>query len=442
MFDEFLKHIQKNGAFLFQKKLLLAVSGGIDSVVLTHLFYKAGFTIGIAHVNFQLRDKESDADALFVASLAKQLNLAFFLKNVDTKTYAQKHQLSVQMAARELRYQWFDSLLKKENYDYLLTGHHLNDNIETFFINLSRQSGLRGLLGIPEIQGKIMRPLLPFTREEILQYAQRNNLRWREDASNSENKYVRNQIRHELIPVLTRINPGFIQAINQSQKHLQNTQYLVTDYINHVKKIIGFQENEQTLINVQKLQRFPHPEAILYELLKDYGFDDWSSLYQLPKAQTGKQVFSKTHVLLKDRENLVLRVIDTSVRPAKKKIVGNSFEIYGQTYDLQVVKREPNLKLKTKDVHSVMLDNQKIPYPLFIREWKAGDVFYPLGMQGQKKLSDFFIDLKLSRFEKEKIRLLCGQDDEIVWIIGRRVDHRYSVTDNTTEILKISLQHE
>ncbi len=441
MFDKFLKHIQKNAAFLFQKKLLLAVSGGVDSVVLVDLFYKAGFTIGMAHVNFQLRGKESDEDALFVASWAKQLQLAFFLKKTDTKAYARMHKLSVQMAARELRYRWFDALLQTHNYDYLLTGHHLNDTVETFFINLSRRSGLQGLLGIPEVQGKVIRPLLPFTREEIMQYAQKNKLHWREDASNAGNKYVRNQIRHILIPALTRIDPGFVQAINHSQKHLQNAQYLVTDYINDVKKITGF-HGEQPVINIRKLQSFPHPDAVLYELLKDYGFEDWDSVYQLPAAQTGKRVFSQTHVLLKDRENLVLSVISTPVLPAQKTIVGEGFEIDGQTYVLQVVNRKFDLKLTTKNRHSILLDHQKIHYPLFIRKWKAGDTFYPLGMQKKKKLSDFFINQKLSRFEKEKIYLLCDSNDAIVWVIGQRIDDRFKITNNTTKILKISLQHE
>lgn len=440
MLARFHQHIQKNFSFLLESKLLLAISGGLDSVVLAHLLSKLNFTVGLAHVNFQLRGADSNQDEDFVKALGKQLNNPVFTFVADTNTYKKEHNMSVQMAAREIRYAWFDKLLNTKEYDYVLTAHHQDDAIETFFINLSRSAGLEGLTGIPEINNKIIRPLLAFTRDEISAYAKANNITWREDASNATTNYLRNKIRHKLLPILKEITPDFDKAFATSQSHLKESQSLVAAYISQIKPKICEHRNNLLYISLEKLKELPNQKAILYELLKKYAFTQWNDIYNLIHAQSGKQVFSHSHYLLKSRGFLVLGVsIDKEIEIKQKAIeVIDEFIINNVKFKISNLKRTNTLDFKSTDLNEVYLDASKVEFPLFVRKWKRGDYFYPLGLQGKKKISDFLIDIKTPLNEKKNIWLLCDAQNQIIWVIGKRIDNRYKITDTTTKLLKIN----
>ncbi len=430
------KHIEKQFPFLRKSKSIVAVSGGIDSVVLTHILYQLGYSIGLAHVNFNLRGIDSDQDQKFVENLAKKLEIPVFIHQADTKVYAKNHKKSIQMAARDIRYKWFEELRSAEGYAYVLTAHHFDDWIESFFINLSRGTGIDGLTGIPEINTKVIRPLLPFDRPSILAYAKDNKLVWREDRSNAATQYLRNKIRHTLIPVLKNINPAYRKTFLKTQKHLSESKELIADYIELIKPTLISEKNDGLQINIEEILNTPHSNAVLYQLLKDYGFTQWDDIYQLPKAQTGRIVYSDTHFLLKDRSNLKLGVLSQSPTFSQKVKIGSSFQLLDTRYSVQSLPKPANVIYD--NTFEVQFDKASVTFPLFVRKWKEGDYFYPLGMQGRKKISDFLIDQKVSRDQKEKIYLLCDADDRIIWVVGMRLDNRFKITENTTEILKIT----
>jgi len=443
--------MQQSFSFLKEKELLVASSGGIDSMVLTDLLIQSGYQITIAHCNFHLRGKESNLDEAFVIQTAKSLKIPFHVISFDTKEYAKEKNISIQMAARDLRYTWFDKLLQKEDLDFLLTAHHADDNLETFLINFSRGTGLEGLTGIPAINNKTIRTLLPFSRKEIEYYAKENKISWREDQSNIETKYVRNKLRHELIPLLKELNPRFLESFRKTLDHLDGSNQLVKDRIEEVKKEIEIKDGENSKFKIQNLELLNNPKAYLYELLKDYGFTEWEDVLSLLHAQTGKQVVSKTHRLLKDREYLILSPLSIENNILKKyeidisatKFVINNISDSKRNLVLNFQQLSISEKLsddiKKTDVNTVFIDKYLLKFPLIVRKWDNGDYFYPIGLQGRKKLSKYFKDEKMSLFEKENIWLLCSKN-EIVWIIGKRLDDRFKITNKTKYILKIILK--
>ncbi|MCD6543493.1 MAG: tRNA lysidine(34) synthetase TilS, partial [Flavobacteriaceae bacterium] len=296
----------------------MANSGGIDSMVLTDLLSKLDYQITLAHCNFHLRGKESNLDEAFVVQTAKSLKIPFHVISFDTKEYAKEKNISIQMAARDLRYEWFEELLQNHDLDFLLTAHHADDNLETFLINFSRGTGLEGLTGIPAINHKTIRTLLPFSRKEIEHYAKENEISWREDQSNKETKYVRNKLRHELIPLLKELNPRFLESFRKTMDHLDGSNQLVKDRIKEVKAEIQIKDRENSKFKIHDLKLLNNPKAYLYELLKEYGFSEWNDVLSLLNAQTGKQVISKTHRLLKDREYLILSPLSIENNTLKK----------------------------------------------------------------------------------------------------------------------------
>src|SRR5690606_15994393 len=306
MLSNFNKHLLENFSFIRQKRLLIACSGGMDSVVLTHLMKTLNFEIGLAHCNFSLRGKESDDDERFVIGLAKKMEISVFAETFDTKKYAEEHKISIQMAARDLRYAWFSEILINFNYEYLLTAHHLDDDLETFFINISRGTGLSGLTGIPSENTRILRPLLDFSRMEIAQYAEDNNLKWREDSSNKKSDYLRNMLRWEVLPQFKKTNGSILKNFQKTRRNLQSSQALIEDYLSLIYNKVVIEDADSYKINVEKIKELPHTEAVLYELLHGFGFTEWDDVSKLLYAQTGKQIFSKTHSLLKNREELIL----------------------------------------------------------------------------------------------------------------------------------------
>jgi len=437
MFNQFSLHIKINLPFLTKSKLLIAVSGGLDSLVLTHLCHQTKLNIALAHCNFNLRGNESDADEDFVLQLAEDLNLEVFVESFETETYAKERQLSIQMAARELRYAWFKELTVQLGFDYLLTAHHADDNLETFLINFSRGSGLEGLTGIPEINGNLVRPLLPFSREQIEAYANENNLKWREDSSNASTKYLRNKLRHDVIPALKESNPQLLQNVKNTISFLKESNEIVEDRIVEIQKKVVIAEDDLVKLDFKKLQKLSNPKAYLYHLLKDFNFTEWEDVANLLNTQSGKQVFSETHRLLKDRSYLILSEI-VIPNDGEESFIINEIQEHLEspigTLNISTVKQ-----LKQLNNSTICVDKEKLKFPLTLRKWKEGDFFHPFGMKGKKKLSKYFKDEKLSLIEKEQMWVLCSKND-IVWVIGKRTDERFKVTESTEQILKIELK--
>ena len=316
MLDKFKENIESNFPFLKEKKLLLACSGGVDSVVLVHLMHSLGYEIALAHCNFSLRGIESDKDAKFVEQLAKGLSIPVFVETFDTHKYADELKISTQMAARRIRYQWFEELRKKHELDFIVTAHHVEDNVETFFINLTRGSGLKGLIGIPRINHRVVRPLLQISRLEVESYALDNSLKWREDLTNLETDYLRNKLRIEVLPKFKHLNKSVLKNYQKTQHILQDSYNLLQDYITIVFKTVVIVHKNSYIIDIEKLKEFPNTKALIYELLKDFGFTQWEDIWNLIDGQTGKQVFSSSHILLKNRKNLILTLKDD---PEKKE---------------------------------------------------------------------------------------------------------------------------
>lgn len=436
MLEKFQNHIDQNLPFLREGRLLIAISGGLDSVVLAYLCKKSKFNFALAHCNFNLRGTESDGDENFVMQLAKTLNVEVFIENFDTENYAKTHKLSTQMAARELRYNWFEKLKTQLNFNYVLTAHHTDDNLETFLINLSRGTGLDGLIGIPQINNHIVRPLLVFQRQVLEAFAKKQNMAWREDASNASTKYLRNKLRHEVIPILKGINPQLLQNFEKSIEHLQDSRSIIEDRIKEVSsQIISKRDDGNLKLSIDEIEKLNNSPAYLYELLKNYGFTEWHDVVGLLEAQSGKYILSRTHRLIKDRKHLLLS--------KKIKTERDSIEIQESDKEISIslgrlvfIKGYSDFE---KGKNLIFLDLAKLKFPLTLRKWEKGDYFYPSGMTGKKKLSKYFKDERFSLLDKENTWLLCSGKD-IIWIVNHRGDNRF-VSNNASEYrLKIELK--
>ena len=432
MLQKFKKHITKEFPFLKDTKLLIAISGGVDSVVLFHLLHKLNYDVSLAHCNFKLRGKESDLDEEFIKNLNQISANQIFTIIFDTEKYAKEHKLSTQIAARELRYNWFQKLITEHKFEYVLTAHHADDNLETFLIHLTRGSGLDGFTGIPKVNGNIVRPLLAFSRKEILNYAKDNDIEWREDASNASNKYIRNKIRHQVLPVLKEINPSILDSFATTLENLQESKQIIEDRIENIASEVLEKEANFIKIDIEKIKELSNSKAYLYQLLKSYHFTEWNDVYDLLNAQSGKQVFSKTHRLLKDRDVLILSKIDLS------NSIEMAFQIEEEiteiTNPIHLTFKEV-IEKSTENKQTIYVDKDLLKYPLMLRKWEKGDYIYPLGMQGKKKLSKYFKDEKFSLIDKENTWLLCNAENQIMWIINHRQDRRFVKNKN----LKISV---
>ncbi len=436
MQQKFLSHINQNFPFLNGKKLLLATSGGLDSMVMVDLFHKLNYSIAIAHCNFQLRGVESFEDQAFVQNYSEVNNIETFVTQFDTGAFAEDYKLSTQVAARELRYSWFYELSETENFDYILTAHHADDNLETFLINVVRGTGLDGLTGIPAQNDIVIRPLLIFSRQEIEYYAKENNIEWREDSSNASDKYLRNKIRHNLVPILKELNPDFLSAFQKTQKYLQESKTMAEDASIMIYQQVAAENGEDIHFDLNQLKKLPNYKSYLYQWLNEFGFSAWDDIYDLVESQSGKQVFSNEFRLLKNRDFLILSPIN---------FVDESEE-YFINKNQKEVKFPLNLSFcKVNDISkesntTIFVDEDKLWFPLVLRRWKEGDSFQPFGMEGKsKKLSKFFKDEKLSLIEKENVWLLCS-DNQIVWVVGFRQDENFKIRTTTKKILKIQLK--
>lgn len=433
MLKAFQNHLTTHLDMLYGSRLLLAISGGMDSVVLAHLCRQLNLNLSLVHCNFNLRGAESDADETFVLQLAEDLDLEVFVECFETESYSREEGISIQMAARELRYNWFYELAEQLNYDYILTAHHADDNLETFLINLTRGTGLEGLTGIPEISGKLVRPLLPFSRELLEAYATVEGIQWQEDSSNVSTKYLRNKLRHDIIPLLKQVNPQLLKNFQNTISNLQDSQDLINDTIVKIQKKVVEVEKDQIKFTIRKIKKLSNPKAYLYQLLKDFNFTAWDDIVGLLDAQSGKQVYSSTHRLLKDREFLVLSEMEQEADETALSILKSDTEIttpcgtlvFGQVDAISEV-----------SAHTIYVDADQLKFPLTLRKWQAGDLFYPLGMKGKKKLSKYFKDEKLSLRDKENAYVLLSED-RVVWVVGRRADARFKIEAHTSHILKI-----
>jgi len=435
MLNKLRLHLNTSFPFLKGKSLFLAVSGGMDSMVLLHLFQQLDYEIAVLHCNFSLRDLESDGDAEFLNEYCENQQIPLFIKKFDTNQFAKEAKLSIQVAARKLRYDWFYEQLEEKEFGYLLTAHHLEDSLETFLINLTRGTGLEGLTGIPIQNDKIIRPLLPFSRAEIEDYIRENNLQWREDSSNASDKYFRNKVRHAIVPVLKELNPNLLSSFQNTVQNLQQAQSLVEDASKLVFQMVVQEENNQMKINLIELLKLPNYPAYLYQWLKDFGFTAWNDITDLVTAQSGKQVFSDTHVLLKDRDFLILYA----------KEINSLHEEFFINKGLQEVKVPLNITffnvstISNSNSNTIFVNEDFLQFPLVIRKWQEGDYFYPIGMKGKKKLSKFFKDEKMSLIDKSNQWILCSKN-QVVWVIGKRQDDRFKLNDNSINKLQITLQ--
>jgi tRNA(Ile)-lysidine synthase len=439
MTEAFKSFIAKNNLCTGQQKIMLAVSGGIDSVVMTDLFYKAGYECIILHCNFGLRGEESEGDEAFVRSLAASYELPVYVKKFNTGEYAEENGISIQMAARDLRYKWFDEISDEPANDVIATAHNLNDSVETFLLNLSRGTGIKGLTGIPMVNGKYIRPLLFATRKEIFDYGRDHHISYREDSSNASKKYRRNKIRHDLIPLFEEINPSFIRTMSENIKRFNESHTIYTKEVIKKRNEIFINKGSHIEVDIGAIEALQPRDSWLYELFSEFGFsmDQCLNIEKILNSDSGKQFISPSHRLFRDRKRFfIFKVEKTSFNryyidsPESKAALPFSM-------DIEVMARA-DLDHFPENKNIACFDLGKINFPLVLRRWQHGDYFFPLGMEQMKKVSDFYIDNKIPLPVKNRIWLLTS-GKKIVWIVGLRIDNRFKITEKTTQILKLHL---
>ena len=440
LLDEFEKYVADNELFTHDDKILLTVSGGVDSMVLMSLTAAAGYRFGVAHCNFQLRGKESDEDELLVEHEAKRLGVEFFNKRFDTTAEMERTGESMEMAARRLRYAWFRELCDEHDYTVIAIAHHINDSIETFFINMLRGTGLRGLTGINNHVGRIVRPLMFTNRKEIHDYAVAHRIPFREDSSNRSTKYLRNKVRIGLIPMLKEITPQFTTIMRRNVSRLSQAQDFISSAMSIIKCDIIEQEGDIRTIKVPSINSSLPRNFVIYEILsEEYGFkgDVVDALcHALDSGSTGRRFYAREWVAVVDRGNIVVSPIaendDCEVmveRRTLRSYVGGSV-LYYQYCDIDFI------DTLDQGENVALIDADKLKFPLRLRRWREGDWFQPLGMSGRKKISDYLIDKKVSMAQKSRQFVLLSGDD-IVWVVGRRLDDRFAVAKRTERVLRI-----
>lgn len=439
MHSQFIKYIEANSLIAGKAKVLLSVSGGIDSMVMADLFRRTDYPFAIAHCNFQLRGKESDSDEDFVRNYSTKNKIDFYTKRFKTSEYASENHFSVQMAARRLRRHWFNQLLKDNEFDVYATAHHLDDQIETFFINLLRGTGISGLHGILPKQGRLIHPMLFTYRENILAYAKANKIEYREDSSNKKTDYTRNKIRHFLLPQVEKIEPGYRKILDHNIGRIREVEAIYSERIQKVCQKIVHKESDFVYIDVNMLGKLSQPKTYLFEIIKEYGFSfaDANKIAGNLESISGKQYFSPTHRITKDRSSLIIDKYDISVHKTYSIEKGEEEITVPLHLQIQEFTRPAKLIIPSGEAIA-LIDNSKLKFPLLLRRWKKGDFFYPLGMSGKKLLSDYFVDNKFSQPQKERTWLLTSADN-IIWIIGHRIDNRYKITPETSRIIHFRL---
>ena len=446
MLQAFLTYINQQQLFQPSDRLLLTVSGGLDSIVLTELCRQADFRFAIAHCNFQLRGQESEDDETFVRHLATQLNVPFHMQRFEVKDFKEQNGASTQMAARQLRYEWFETLRQQQNYDYVLTAHHQDDQLETILLNLTRGTRPFSLRGMLPKNNSLRRPLLFTTREQVLAFALENGLPWREDSSNQSDDYQRNLLRHRVVPILQELNPNVVKSVSQTANRMAAMERIWEEILRNTRREVLQAQNNVVVISYEKLTQFSEPLEHLAGLLRDYGFgyDQTQRIWDSRNGQVGKIFLSSSHTLTKDRGVFIVAVGAVEA---------------GQNWELLVVKDKPAIQLpsgllkqtnllKTDDLvfernpNVWYVDAEKLCFPLVVRPWRAGDWFYPLGMGGKrKKVSDFLINQKVPLALKNQV-LVLQSASEMVGLLGFRADERFKVQDDTKEIICFRLNEQ
>ena len=438
MLTQFKDHIARHDLFGQHDRILLAVSGGLDSMVMLCLFKEAGYQIGVAHSNFGLREEESDGDEAFVKDYCLQAGIPFYHQRFPTKNYAGERKISIQMAARELRYDWFGKILVDEKYHWLATAHHLNDNLETVLLRWINGTGLDQLMGIPVKNDKVVRPLLFATRSEIKTYADANNIPWREDSSNVTSDYQRNFVRHHIVPKLKELNPSLEETFSVTTDKLKGAYEQMLRGLGQLKDTLTRLEGRNFLIDKGLLLLIQNPVFVSHEWLREYGFE-WDRCEQLVAAlaaQPGKRFYSATHEAIIDREFIIVSPLEEALQEILIE-EGQDKAMLGPW--MLTLRREENWVLKT-DKFQAAFDFGKLKFPLLWRKWRSGDSFFPLGMRGRKKVSDFLIDEKVPVNEKSRVTVV-ESSGEIAWVAGYRIDDRFKVTDTTnmTFVIQIAM---
>jgi len=430
---QFTDFIEQNKLFNPTGKVLAAVSGGMDSVLMAHLLKAAGYSFSIAHCNFQLRGHEALADQEFCQTLAQQLSVPFHTINFDTGAYAAESKISIQMAARELRYQWFQQIKQQHGYDAIALAHHQNDTIETILLNLTRGTGIAGLHGILPKNGDLVRPLLFLSREKIAHIIAQNKIDFVEDSSNSTIKYARNKIRHEVIPRLKELNPSLEKTFENNLQHFREMEILLELRLEELRKDILIEQDEEIHIALSAIKTLEPQKLLFFKLLQPYGFNDATvdDLIASLDKHSGRVFESLDHRIVLDRENIILS--KKTSNPIAVRINPTDHLIKYHNYKVTLLHDDSPLIIKDNPL-AVSIDAELLFYPLIIRRWQQSDFFYPLGMKTRKKLSDFFIDQKIPVHQKSQIPLLVNGNGDIIWIVGYRGSERYKVSKNTKKV--------
>jgi len=440
--QRFLDFIQQHKLLEKQDKIIAAISGGVDSVVMCKLLAENGFRFAITHANFGLRGKDSDEDEKFVKGLAKQYKVEFFSRKFDTWTYASAHRISIEMAARELRYNWFYDLLTQYNLTKIATAHHQTDHAETLILNLARGTGIRGMHGILPLSGAVVRPMLFTNRAEIEEYANENQILFRTDKSNENLDFKRNLIRHKVIPVLKQLNPKLEETLFLHSAYMAEYEKFISDHLEEMKNLIVSYKNDQVKIDFGLLYVLKYKNLILYEILRAFGFNYETVLdiNRLTDRISGKRFLSPDYELVKDRKYLILSPIKKEITEMEKYVLTDSKFVTLGKCKFVCIKLPKTERLEDlKNANVAYLDFEKLKFPLKIRFWQKADFFIPFGMKTRKKLSDFFIENKIPVNEKKNIPIFLSGDD-IIWIAGFRIDNRYRINDNTEVLFKIKCE--
>ena len=440
MLQKFIQFTTKNKLLQKNDKLLLAISGGIDSVVLCDLVHRAGFEFGVAHCNFQLRGQDANDDEAFASQLAQKYGALYVSTRFDTEKYATNNKQSVQVAARNLRYEWFEKIRKLYGFTFIATAHHQNDVLETMVYNLTKGTGIAGLHGILPKNGHIIRPLLFTSRSKIEKYAQKRQLNYREDSSNSLTKYARNKIRHLVVPSLKEINPNIEDTFANNAKRFREIEIIYRQGIAAYRQQLFENTKHETLISIKKLQKIEALPTVLYELLKPYHYvaTQIEQIIAALDAESGKVFFSESHQIIKDRQFLILS--EKTTKDSSFSLIDNDLHILEKKHETFHFKKENRTEdfIYNTDKHIAQIDFDKLEFPLILRSWQNGDYFYPLGMNNKKKkLKRFFADQKLSLNDKERVLILTDNKKRIIWIVNHRIDERFKVTEKTNLIYHI-----
>lgn len=440
LLQRFNEHIKKSNLFSPSEPLILGISGGLDSVVLCHLLLQTGHLIQCAHVNFGLRDLESDRDEHFVRAFCEAHQLDCNVLHPDTKQVAEELKMSIQEAARKIRYDWFLQLSEQNNGAKIITAHHADDNIETMMMYLLRGTGIQGLSGMPAKNGRILRPLLPFTRKEIEDYAKDQSLEWVEDSSNLTTKYTRNLIRNRLLPFIYELFPSAQQNLYDNLPRFRDASLLYQQAVELQKKKLLETRGNDVQISILKLLKSEPVETLLFECIRPYGFSaaQLKDVMDLCEASNGKYVASSTNRIIRNRKWLVITGL-RSTHASMHTIEEQDAFIHFENGDLHIKSTPASMYVLDRSALVANMDRNKIKFPLLLRKWRQGDYFYPLGMKKKKKVSRFMIDQKLSMTDKEKTWVV-ESDKKIIWVVGMRIDERFRITNATKEVISLRFE--